>query len=225
MTYTFLILNLIIILIPFALMLDKKVSDVDKLKSIILPSLIVTFVFSEVAVFLTGLKAWNFNDIYLIGLSYRGLPIEEYLFLFSFNFAGLGVYNYLNAKFPKNDLQKYSLTLSNLMMGICIAFLFFGYTKWYTVITFAFLILLFFGVEYINKLRFMYRFYRVFVIMLIPFYCIYAIVCNLPIITYDTAQNVRFSMFKIPFENHFFMMATLLLGIYLFETLKSRKKG
>jgi hypothetical protein len=47
----------------------------------------------------------------------------------------------------------------------------------------------------------------------------------MPIIQYDIAQNVGFSLFKIPFENHFFMMATLLLGVYLFETLKSRKKG
>ena len=225
MTYTFLILNLFLVLIPFALKFDRNVVNVDKLKSIILPSLIVTFVFSEVAVFLTGLKAWNFNTAYLIGASYRGLPLEEYIFLFAFSFAGLGVYNYLNAKFPTNDLQKYSLTLSNLMMGICIAFLFFGYTKWYTAITFAFLLLLFFGVEYINKLRFMYRFYRAFVAILIPFYFVYAIICNLPIVTYDTAQNVRFSLFKIPFENYFFMMATLLLGVYLFETLKSRKKG
>lgn len=225
MTYTFLILNIFIFLIPFALMLDRKVNGVEKLKTIVLPSLMVAFVFSEVAVFLTGLKAWSFNPVYLVGASYRGLPLEEYLFIFSFSFAGLGVYNYLNAKYPKDDLQKYSLTLSNLMMGVCIAFLFFGYTKWYTAITFAFLLLLLFGVEYINRLRFMYRFYRAFVAMLIPFYCVYAIICNLPIMQYDMAQNVGFSLAKIPFENHFFMMATLLLGVYLFETLKSRRKG
>ena len=185
-------------------MLDRRVVSVDKLKSIVLPCIIVTFVFAEVAVFLTGLKAWSFNEVYLVGASYRGLPLEAYLLIFSFSFAGLGVYNYLNQRFPKNDLQKYTLTFSNLMMGICIAFIFFGYTKWYTVITFAFLLLLLFGVEYINKIRFMYRFYRAFVAMLIPFYIIYVILCNLPIITYDTAQNVRFSIFKIPFENHFF---------------------
>lgn len=224
MNYTFLILNFFIVLIPFALMLDRKVKNTADIKNTLLPSLIVMFVFSEVAVFLTGLKAWNFNQIYLVGSSYRGLPLEAYLFLFSFSFAGLGIYNYLNIKFPKNELQKYSLTFSNLMMGICIAFLFFGYTKWYTAITFAFLILLLFGVEYINKLRFMYKFYRAFVVMLIPFYIIYGIICNLPIIVYDIKQNIRFSLFKIPFENYFFMMATLLLGVYLMETLKSRKK-
>jgi len=224
MTYTFLLLNLFVVLIPILLTLDKKVTGVESLKFNILPSLIVTFVFSEIAVFLTGLKAWNFNTAYLIGSSYRGLPIEEYLFLFTFSCAGLGIYNYLNAKFPKNDLQKYGLAVSHMLIGLCIALLFFAYTKWYTAITFAFLMLLLIGVEYINTLRFMYRFYRAFALALIPFYICYGILCNLPVISYDEKQNVGFDLAQIPFENYFFMMGTLLLGVYLLEVFKSRRK-
>lgn len=224
MTYTFLILNLFIFLIPFVFLLDRKVKGVENIKYIVLPSFIVTFIVSEVAVFLTGVKAWSFNSAHLIGLSYRGLPLEEYIFIFAFSFAGLGIYNYLNAKFPNNDLQKYSLAVSNLMIGIGIAFLFFGYTKWYTLIIFAFLLLLLFGVEYINRIRFMYRFYRAFLVMLLPFYGIYFFMCNLPIIQYDVAQNVRISLAKVPLENHFLMMATLLLAVYSFEIIKSRRK-
>lgn len=224
MTYTFLLLNLFVVLIPFVLALDKKAIGIASLKSIILPSLIVAFVFSEIPVFLTGLRVWSFNPAYLIGVSYRGLPLEEYLFIFTSSFTGLGIYNYLNTKFPKNDLQKFSLALSHLMIGICIAFLFFAYAKWYTVITFASLLLLLIGVEYVNTLRFMYRFYRAFVVSLIPFYCCYGIICNLPIIQYDERQNVGFNLAKIPFENHFLMMAMLLLSVYLFEVFKSRKK-
>lgn len=224
MTYTFLVLNLFIFLIPFVLLLDRKVSGVENLKYIVLPSFIVTFIVSEVAVFLTGVKAWSFNSDYLVGVSYRGLPLEEYIFIFAFSFAGLGIYNYLNAKFPNNDLQKYSLAVSNLMIGIGIAFLFFGHTKWYTLIIFAFLLLLLFGVEYINRIRFMYRFYRTFLVMLLPFYGIYVFMCNLPIVLYDTAQNVRISLAKVPLENHFLMMTILLLAVYSFEIIKSRRK-
>ncbi len=224
MTYTFLVLNLFIFLIPFVFLLDRKVSGVENLKYIVLPSFIVTFIVSEVAVFLTGVKAWSFNSDYLVGVSYRGLPLEEYIFIFAFSFAGLGIYNYLNAKFPNNDLQKYSLAVSNLMIGIGIAFLFFGHTKWYTLIIFAFLLLLLFGVEYINRIRFMYRFYRTFLVMLLPFYGIYVFMCNLPIVQYDTAQNVRISLAKVPLENYFLMMTILLLAVYSFEIIKSRRK-
>lgn len=206
-------------------MLDRKVNGVEKIKTIILPSFIVTFIVSEVAVFLTGVKAWSFNVAYLVGVSYRGLPLEEYLFIFSFSFAGLGIYNYLNAKFPNNDLQKYSLAVSNLMVGIGIAFLFFGHAKWYTLIVFAFLLLLLFGVEYINRIRFMYRFYRAFLVMLLPFYGIYIYMCNLPIIQYDANQHVKITLAKVPLENHFLMMSTLLLGVYVFEFFKSRRQA
>ncbi|RZL46865.1 MAG: lycopene cyclase domain-containing protein [Pedobacter sp.] len=225
MIYTFLLLNLFLILIPFVLALDHKVFSIAGLKTFLIPSLIVTFVFSEIGVFLTGLKAWNFNPNYLIGAYYRGFPLEGYLFLFSFCFAGLGIYTFLNNRYAKNDLQKYALTVSHLLIGICIAMLFFTYTKWYTAITFAFLMLLLIGVEYINTLRFMYRFYRAYVACLIPFYICYVIICNLPIISYDVKQNVGFSLARIPFENHFFMMAMLLLGVYLMEVFKSRKKS
>ena len=225
MTYTFLILNLFIFLIPFVLLLDRKVQGVEKIKTILLPAFIVTFIVSEVAVFLTGAKAWGFNPTYLVGASYRGLPLEEYLFIFVFSFAGLGIYNYLNVKFPKNDLQQYRLAFSNLMIGIGIAFLFFGYTKWFTLITFAFLLLLLFGVEYINRIRFMYRFYRAFFVMLLPFYGIYVYLCNLPIIQYDNAQHVRISLAKVPLENLFLRMGTLLLAVYVFEIVKSRRQA
>lgn len=223
MAYTFLHLNLFLFLIPIALAFDKKVFPIKNISSLIVPSLIVTVIFSEIAVFFTGLKVWEFNSAYMVGMYYRELPLEEYLFIFTFSFAGLGIYNYLNAKFPKNDLQKYSLAVSHALMGICIAMLFFAYTKWYPAITFAFLMMLLIGVEYINTLRFMYKFYRAFVTSLIPFYICYGIICNLPITTYKTTENLGFDLFKIPFENHFFIMGMLLLGVYLLEFFKSRK--
>ncbi|TKC13233.1 lycopene cyclase domain-containing protein [Pedobacter polaris] len=225
MTYTFLLLNLFLILIPFVLALDKRVFNVGNLRLFIVPSLIVAIVFSLFAIFLTGLKAWSFNSAYIVGLNYGGIPIEEYIFMFTFSFAGLGIYNYLNAKYPKNNLQKYSLTVSQIMIGICFGLLFFAYAKWYTALTFAVLMLLLIGIEYINTLRFMYKFYRAFLVTLIPFYICYGIICNLPVIHYEPKENVKFDLAKIPLENHFFMMAMLLLAVYLFEFFSSRKKS
>ncbi|RYG19731.1 MAG: lycopene cyclase domain-containing protein [Chitinophagaceae bacterium] len=219
MAHIFLYLNLFLFLIPIALSADKKIN----LASLIIPSFIVTVIFSETGVFFAGLKVWTFNPAYLLGVSYRQLPLEMYLFYFSSSFAGLGIYTYLNLKFPKNDLQKYSLSLSHLLLGIMVAIVFFAYTKWYTVTTFVLLFLLMLYIEYKNQLRFMYRFYRAFLVCLIPFYISYGILCNVPIINYNAAETIDLNLFRIPFENHFYMMGMLLLGVYFMEVFKSRR--
>ncbi len=223
MTYIFLYLNLFLFLIPFALSADKKSFAISTIRSFVIPSFIITVIFSETGVFFAGLKVWLFNPEFLIGITYRNLPLEMYLFYFTSSFAGLGIYTYLNAKFPKNDLQKYSLSLSHLLLGIMVAILFFAYTKWYTATTFVLLFLLMLYIEYKNQLRFMYRFYRAFVVCLIPFYISFGVICNLPIISYNAAETIDVNFFKIPFENHFYMMGMLLLGVYFLEVLKSRK--
>jgi hypothetical protein len=218
MTYLFLYLNLALLLIPFVLMLDKKA-----IKSFVIPSIVVTIFFSEAGVLLAGAKVWVFNPDYLIEVIYRNIPLEMYLFYFTSSFASLGIYTYLNNKFPKNDWQKYTLALSNLLLGLMIAMLFFAYTKWYTVITFAILFVLLLFVEYKNHLRFMYKFYRAYLVCLIPFYLSFGILCNLPAISYKAAETVQANIFNIPFENHFYMMGMLLLGVYLLELIKAWK--
>ncbi len=222
MTYTYLILTLFLLLIPFGLTADTKVYKLSMLKQTIIPSVLVTVVFSEVAVFFTMEKVWTFNSIYTLGTYYRSLPIEGYLFIFAFSFAGLGIYNYLNSKFPNDDLQKYSLAISNLILGIFIAILYFGHNKWFPLITVVMVFVLLFGIEYINKLRFMYRYYRAFLVCLIPFYIVYGVIGNLPIITYSKTESIGVNLANIPFENHFYMMGMLLLGVYLFEFIKNR---
>ncbi|MGF1923177.1 MAG: lycopene cyclase domain-containing protein, partial [Bacteroidia bacterium] len=188
-----------------------------------IPSLIVTVIYSETGVFFaSGSKVFEFNPTYLLGLSYRQLPLEMYLFYFTSSFAGLGIYSYLNMKFPKNDLQKYSLALSNLLLGVMVAILFFAYTKWYTVTTFTLLFLLMLYIEYRNQLRFMYKFYRAFVVCLIPFFICYGILCNIPIISYQPKEMIDVNLFNIPFENYFYMMGMLLLGVFFLEVLESR---
>ena len=225
MTNYFLLINLFLIIIPFALVFDRKVYVFENIRSAIVPALITAILFSGIMISFAGLKVITFNPAYLIGVYYQLLPLELYLFVFSFSFAGLGIYNYLNAKYPRQDLEKYSLAISNLVLGICIAMLFFAFSKWYTAITFSILGLLLITIEYINKLRFMYRFYRAFLVCLIPFYITYGIICNLPIMQYDSKQTVGFNLAKIPFENHFLLMAMLLFGVYLLEFFKKRNES
>lgn len=220
MIYTFLIINIGLLLLPFCFAIDRKLFHIGFIRSAIIPAFIVTIIFSEVAVFFANTKVWVYNPAYLIGVNYRQLPLEAYLFVFAFTFMGLASYNYLNARFPKNDLQKFSLAWSNLLLGIFVAILFFAHSKWFPVITVSVLFVLLLLIEYFNKIRFMYRFYRAFVVLLIPFYICFGIICNLPIITYNSSETIQLNLANIPLENHFYMMGMLLMGVYFVEYFK-----
>ncbi|MNI69679.1 hypothetical protein D3C85_1410710 [compost metagenome] len=128
--------------------------------------------------------------------------------------------------FPKNELQKYSLALSNLILGLCIAILFFSYSRWYTLINFGFLLVVLGYVEYVNvRLRFMYRFFRAYLVSLIPFYIVNGFLTAIPVVMYNDKENLGFRVGTIPFEDHFYLMGLLLLNIYFYEKYKDRAES
>jgi lycopene cyclase domain-containing protein len=224
MNYTYLLVDLGLLLVPVLLFSGKQLNFVAQSKFIILAGLINVFVFSVPAQFLTQLKGVVFNPPYLTGLTLWELPVEELLLLFILPLSGLAVYLFLNNRFPDNKLEKYSLAVSNILLGICIAMLYFGHRKLYTLFTFSILLVFIVYVEYVNKLRFMYRFYRAYLLSLVLYYIVYGILTTIPVIQYNNAETLNFNLFYIPFEGHFYFMAMLLLTVYLFELFKSRAR-
>ncbi|RZK64098.1 MAG: lycopene cyclase domain-containing protein [Pedobacter sp.] len=223
MNYVYLIINIGVILFPLALSFDKKVHFYSKWRFIIPAILITGVVFLIWDLLFVKLDVWSFNPNYLVGIYLWGLPLEEMLFFLTVPYACVFIYECLNAYFPNNSLQKYSLAVSHAVLGICFAFLFFGYTKWYTLINFGFLFVLLFSVEYVNqKYRFMYKFYRAYLVALIPFYIVNGFLTSIPVVIYNNNENLNFRVGTIPFEDHFYLMGLLLMNIYLYERFKSK---
>ncbi|WP_158798288.1 lycopene cyclase domain-containing protein [Pedobacter sp. L105] len=224
MNYTYLLIDLGLLLIPVLLFSIKQLNFTNDSKFIILAVLINVFTFSVPTEFLTQFKVVVFNPPYLTGMTLWELPIEELLLLLVLPLSGLAVYLFLNIRFPDNNLEKYSLALSHIIMGICIAMLYFGHRKFYPLFTFSILLAFMLYIEYVNKIRFMYRFYRAFIISLVPFYLVYGILTTLPAVQYNQLETLNFNLGHIPFESHFYFMAMLLLSVYLFELFKSRSQ-
>jgi len=222
MNYTYLLINALLLLVPVLLLFSRQLNFSGNGKFIFLALFINVFVFSVPTEFLTRVKVIDFNPVYLTGIQLWELPIEELLFSLTLPFCGFAVYIFLNNRFPDNNLEKYSLSLSNILMGICVAILCFGYHNLYTLITFSLMLVFTLYVEYVNKIRFMYRFYRAYLVSLIPFYLFSGILNTLPVIQYNEKETLMFNVLRIPFESQFYYMAMLLLTIYLFETFKSR---
>ena len=216
-----LLIDLFFLLIPLLFLMGRSALTFRQLIFGAVPALVTTVIFTEMAVFWAGLKVISFNSAYLVDAYYRLLPLEYYLFIFSFIYMALAIYEWLNVKYPDNELQKYSLAISNGVLGICVAFLFFGYTKWYTVVIFGFLLLLLFFIEYKNLLRFMYRFYRTFLLCLLPFLGFYIFFSN-SALNHNIAENTGYLVLNMPLESVFMLMGMLLLTVSVSEFIKSR---
>lgn len=224
MNYIYLLINLALLLLPVLLFSIRQLNFTDNSKFIILAVLISVFAFSIPTEFMTQLKVIVFNPPYLSGMTLWQLPVEELLLLFLLPLTGIAVYLFLNHRFPDNGPEKYSLAFSNIMLGVCIAMLYFGHQKLYTLFTFSILFVFILYIEYVNSIRFMYRFYRAFLVTLIPFYIVYGVLANLPVLQYNSAETLNFNQFNIPFETPFYFMGMLLLSVYLFEFFKLRAR-
>lgn len=224
MNYTYLLINAFLLLIPSVLFFLLKPQLTGKgMWKFVFPAIFINmFVFSVPTEYLTQMKAIVFYPLYLTDHYLWQLPVEELLFSLVMPLTGLAIYIFLNIRFPENKLQKYSLALSNILLGICIAIIYFGYHHLYTLITFVLLFLFILYIEYVNKIRFMYRFYRAFLVSLIPFYGAMVLVNTLPVIQYTEEETLIFKLLKVPFESTFYFMGMLLLTVYLFELFKSR---
>ncbi|MDR6786323.1 hypothetical protein ABIE26_005042 [Pedobacter africanus] len=185
--------------------------NINTIKAALLSLLITGTVFSLFTFLFVSLRVLSFSSPVLVGLSAFVVPA-----------VAIGLYQFLNDRFPGNALEKYSLLTSNLLLGLCVALLFFGYQKWYTAITFFTLFALLFFIEYKNKLRFMYRFYRCYVLLLIPFYIVFAVLDSKGLVKFSEAETLKLKLGHIGIEGYFYFMAVLLFAVYFFEFFRHK---
>lgn len=220
MTFTFLALALGLLVIPLIFQVDKNIFGKDSFRSAMVASFIATMLLGTVSVVLAKFSVISYPFIEANGLVFQRLPLVQYLLHFTFGFTAIAVYQYLNIRFKNNNLQKYSLATSHFLMGLCIAFLFFGYTKLFTLVTFSILFLALFAVEYMSKLRFMYRTYRTFLVMLILGFALYAILIAEGILKINYLQTVRMDLLGVPLEQHFLVLLNTVVAVNMFEFFK-----
>lgn len=218
------LLNLILILVPLLLTFDKR-AEVFKDWKAFFPSVAITGIFAVIIkIIFTRYKLVLYDFNQSSGISFFEVPGESALFCFTVPFAGICLYNYLNSRFPNNDLEKYSLALSNIFLGLSVAIIFFAYTKAYAVIAFSLFMLLLFYIEYINTYRFMYRFYRVYGLFIL-LYALSQLLFSNSAVAYHVEHTIKFNIAYVPFENYFLLGLLLLSAIYLFEFFKRPKHG
>lgn len=205
MNYTYLLVNIVLLLLSLFLFFSKRTRFFRGWRLALPAALIPSLLFIATSHLLQLSGFLTFDSGYITGHYLGILPLEEWLFCILMPFTGLGIYSFLNLTFPGDSLQKFSLTVSNLLLGLCVAMLFFAYRAGniYSIVFNVVLVLLLIYVEYFNKLRFMYRFYRAYVVYMILIFPVYFIITGIA-------------------QIHFYFMAILLASVYLFELFNSK---
>ena len=219
---SYLLLLTAVLVISLVLIFQAKATAFWKA---ILPAVFGTgAIFITSSLLLSGLKIVSYDLDAFVGGDSSGIPYEIIASAFVFPFAGIALYNFLNIRYPAQTYEKYSLALSNILMGLCIAMIFFAYSKWYPVFTFALVLIVLFLVEYKNKIRFMYRFYRAYLVALIAYLVVSVPFHYANMIRYNEVHTVKFRLIYVPFESYFYFFSMVLIGILLFEIFKKKYK-
>lgn len=223
MKYTYLLINLLTVFFPAVLSFDKRVAFFKSWK-FIWPGLAITglfFLFWDVLFTIHGV--WSFNSAYIIGIKFLGLPLEEILFFLTVPFSCIFIYVCLN--YYIKWLMPYRLTgiISGMVILLGILMLIFYHNRLYTTVTFGLLIALVLLIQYVFKADWLNRFYLAYIVALVPFYIVNGILTSVPIVLYNNAENIGKRVGTIPFEDHFYLMALLLMNIGFFEYFKQRK--
>jgi hypothetical protein len=212
-------ISAILILSSFLALRSKVVKDVKP----VLLSVVITGVFFTFVSFLyhvLGVVSYAPNG--LLGLYVAGLPLEQVLLCFIFPYSALVIHLILNKSFGIGTTDKYSLSISNVLMGLSIAMIFFAYSKWYTLITFSILLLTLFYIEYVNKIRFMLPFYRTFMTGLVLFLVVFIPLNSFEMVKHDVAQTIELKIAYIPFESYFGFFELSLISVFLLEFFKQK---
>jgi lycopene cyclase domain-containing protein len=220
--YTYLFINFLTILFPVALSFDRRVQFYKSWKFILPGTIITGLLFLCWDVFFTDQGVWSFNSKYLTGISLFQLPVEEILFFITVPFACIFIYACLNYYIKWDINIRLSRIISNLIIIFSILILIFNYDKLYTLVTLSLLLVLVLLFQYGFKADWLGRFYRAYLVSLIPFYIINGVLTAIPIVIYNNAQNLGKRVGTIPVEDHFYLMALLLMNIGFFEYFRAK---
>jgi lycopene cyclase domain-containing protein len=221
--YTYLLINVLTIFFPVVLSFDKRVAFYKSWK-FIWPGMAITgllFLFWDVLFTVHGV--WSFNNKYITGIKFFELPIEEILFFLTVPFACIFIYCCLNYYIKWSLSNDVARSISGLLAIASAFILLDNFNKLYTVVTFSLLAIVLLVLLFVIKADWLNRFYLAYLVSLIPFYIVNGLLTAIPVVLYNNDQNLGIRIWTIPFEDHFYSMALLLMNIAFFEYFKARR--
>jgi len=211
--------------VPLALSFDKKLQFYNQWKYL-MPSLIVIALFYIVFdIYFTKHGVWGFNSHYHSSVVFFKLPLEEWLFFIVIPYASIFLHDsivlYFNKVRISNTLAKY---LSFGIILISLLLVVFNLEKAYTTYIFSMVILVLF-LSFFDKTNVVNSFYCTFLVILVPFIIVNAILTGSfidePVVWYNNTENLGIRFLTIPIEDFGYAFSLILFNLLLRNKLKN----
>lgn len=225
MKWTYLLINLGSILIPFLFSFHRKLKFSSNWKSAWLSIIIVLIPFVIWDVYFTKIGVWWFNLDYTLGVNLINLPIEEWLFFVCIPYATLFTYHcfkrLLTISNSKLFVRIWLLIISAFVLVACFVFNDRLYTLTTAVLLAATLSFLLF-----KKVTWLKLFFITFTVILLPFFVVNGLLTgwllDSPVVLYNDLENIGFRLNTIPIEDVFYGCLLLLLNTFVYEKLLAK---
>ncbi len=225
--YTYLLINFFTVIVCFIFSFHHKIKFNRYFGAFLAASLIVGVVFVAWDAWFTKIGVWWFNDQYLLGIRFAGLPLEELLFFICIPFACLFTYFCLD-KFFKLDwkpLPEKVFVIISIIIALCIALWF--REKIYTFITFLSTACSLFILKFLLKVRWIGKVSFVYLLLMPGFLMVNGILTGTglesPIVNYNPEEFMGIRILTIPVEDTVYGYELILWNIFLFQMFKKSK--
>lgn len=224
--YLYLYLHLFALLPVLSLSFDRRVHFYTYWK-FLFPALLIVAVFFWIwDIFKTAVGVWGFNPNYYTGLLLN-LPIEEWLFFFTFPFASTFIYECLNAYFPKDRLTFVEPYLTPFLIGMFFLVGIIYWTHAYTATTFLLCGGFWLFHYWFAPAKYRNRFYISLLIGYIPFVLVNSVLTGAftdqPVVLYNQEEYLGLRFFSIPLDDFAYNFLLQAMVITFYEFFKEKK--
>lgn len=228
MEYLYLWLNIGSFSIPFLFSFHPKLQFYKKWKSFAIGTFFMMAFFISWDVIFTNNGIWSFNDAYITGYKILNLPIEEWLFFICIPYACIFSHYSLSYLIKNWGFSEKTTSIIYVSLQcVLIITLWYAYDKWYTLINFAYAIILL-GLIYNYKPQVLAKFLPTFLVMLFPFFIVNGILTGTGIedqvVWYDNTENLGIRVLTVPIEDSIYALGMLLTVLIIMDYIESNKK-
>jgi lycopene cyclase domain-containing protein len=221
---TYLIINILIIIIPSSLSFERKISFYKKLGFVLNSILIVSSSFIIWDIIATERGDWGFSPNYLTGIYFFGLPIEEVLFFITVPYACIFIFETVNLY-----LKNHQLRINNFLIWLTsIAFFivgFINYDKNYTFTVMIFSAVSLFMIFFLDRdLMNSSNYWITIIISYLPFLIVNYFLTSIPIVTYNNSSFSTIRITTIPLEDFFYSLSMISMWILFYNLSKKRNE-